>query len=339
MCYGASAKTSPSESTATSRCRESAAGLIRWLVTPEGFIGGSQNVSDMSADKPVSSEAEESETATEASPVSRRAAVRGGLGAVVTGALAGCVSVPSLTAETTPEPSDDDDTDEEGSADTEGNVVFSDDFEDGDADDWVAYLTGGDGSSQVQSMATPGGGSTVLSLSQSEGSGTEYILGTERSFDVWAGPWTIRTAVHTTELDPTEAYQKYELVPGYDTADGDDPALAFRLGVRDGDGDLIPAQFVGTDVGNDATYEVEWAADEWYAVEITHDGTGGYAGTVWPAEEDRPSEPNVTASGPVPSDGARPLALHINGPSYPEFRLSHSVVELRGGVGGGNVFR
>jgi len=255
--------------------------------------------------------------------IDRRAMLRGTLGVSFAGALAGCQSI--LGGEKPDDTTDEEQTETE---DPEPTVVFSDDWEDGTADGWETVVAGGDGSSQVRQLSSPDAGTGVLSLSQSAGSGTEYILATENDFDVWDEAWTLRTAVHTTDLDPSENYQKYEIIPGYDEANGDDPLLAFRLGIRDGDYDVIPAQFTGEAVESESTYELDWAEDEWHAVEIAHDGDGAYTGTVWPEADTRPAGPNVEASADVSVEATRPLALHINGPSAPEFRLSHAFIEL-----------
>jgi hypothetical protein len=255
--------------------------------------------------------------------VDRRAVLRGTFTVSVVGALAGCQSIFGGAKP------DEGPTDEEEETDEpEATEIYFDDWEDGDSDGWEAFVAGGDGSSQVQQLSSPYIGNNALSLSQSQGGGTEYILATEEDFDIWGEAWTLRTAIHTTDLDPSENYQKYEIIPGYDEANEDDPSVAFGFGVRDDDYNTIPAQFTGEAVESDTTYEIDWAEDVWYNVEIAHDGAGGYTGTVWGESETQPTSHNVEATADVSHDDAQPLALHINGPNAPEFRMSHAFIEL-----------
>lgn len=269
-------------------------------------------------------EDEETSPADGANRVDRRAVLRGTFAVSVAGALAGCQSILG-GAESNDSTNEEDEEETEASEPTE---VLSDSWEDGDSDGWEPVVVGGDGSSQVQQLASPYEGNNVLSLSQSDGGGTEYILATEEEFDIWDEAWSLRTAIHTTDLDPSENYQKYEIIPGYDEANGDEPAVAFRFGIRTGDYDTIPAEFTGAAVESETTHEVDWAEDTWYNVEIGHDGDGGYTGTVWAESDTRPAGHNVEASVDISDDGDQPLALHINGPNAPEFRMSHAFIEL-----------
>jgi len=278
-------------------------------------------------------------------PLDRRSVVRGGLGSVLAGSLAGCQSLLGSTDGEGDGEDDEGDTDEEQSeqngteqtepgTDDEGDqsqtVVFEDDWEDGSLDGWTAYAEGGDAAFSVEPMSTPSGGSRVLRLVQSTGSGTELIAGTEAWFSGWDGEWALRTAVHTTTLDIEQDYQKFDIVPAYDPTTGDNFTLSFRLGFRDGDGNVRPTSFYGSDVTETETVRWQWEEDRWYSVEVTHDGSGTLRGTVWPSTSSKPSSPTVEATASLPSEGAWPLAVHLNGNSHAAFQFSHSSIRLSG---------
>jgi|GEM_PF-3487905 hypothetical protein len=267
----------------------------------------------------------------------RRSLVRGGLGVVVAGSLAGCQS---LTGSSDGDQGDDEPDDEQaeetgtgtgdGGGDQSEPVVFEDDWADGDLDGWTAYVEGGDAAASVESMSTPSGGSQVLRLAQSTGSGTKLIFGTETAFSGWGQAWSIRTAVHTTALDPDVPYQGFDIVPAYDPAAGDDYTLSFRLGFRDGDSQVRPIEFVGDDVDESSTGTRDWVEGRWYEVELTHDGSGTLQSTVWPTTSSKPSTPTVEASASLPSSGSFPIAIHLNGSRRADFRFSHSFIRLSG---------
>lgn len=277
--------------------------------------------------------------------MSRRNLLRGSLGAVVAGSLVGCQSLIGSTDSSEAKPGgekaesatdtevvSETATPDDGSQDQERNIAFEDDWEDGDLSGWVSYNSGGDASAGIRSMTTPSGGSHVLRLSQSEGSGTELVFGTETEFAGWDGPWGVRTAFHTTALDAEEPYQKYDIIPAYDRATGDDPALAFRLGFRDGNGQVRPTRFYGPNVDSSGTDIRGWTEDQWYEVALSHDGNGGLAGTVWPTGSTRPASPTVEATISTPVTDAWPLAMHVNGNQYTDFQFSHSFISLSGGL-------
>ena len=269
--------------------------------------------------------------------VNRRSVVRAGFAVALSSGLAGCSSDfgPDPTAEDTETSTKTETSVEAETPPTESEteaLFFYDDWSDGEFSDWEVVDAGGDGMAEIDTIEAPEGGPSVLSLSQSTGSGTEFIIATGPSFEGWHNEWTVRTNIHTTELDPQEDYQTYEILPAFDETLEEDTPLRFRVGIRDGNGNLRSAHFSGEAYTNSQTYEVDWTEDRWYNIEFGHDGDGTFTGTVWPADSARPMDPNVEATGPVPSTEARPLGLNIDGPGSPNFRMSHAYIELTGAL-------
>jgi len=266
-------------------------------------------------------------------PVHRRSVVRGGLGAVLAGSLAGCQSLlgsssdAAATESATDASATDTDNDEDSQA---GDAVFADDWEDGSRDGWTLYADSGNAEASVVSIGTPSGGSRVLRLSEYAGDETRVILGTETAFSGWDGAWTIRTAFQTTALDPTAASQTYDILPAYDPTVGDDFSLSFRLGFRDSGGRVLPTGFYGDSVERGGTATFDWDEGRWYQVALSHDGDGSVRGTVWPSDSERPSSPTVEATVAVPSSGSLPVAMHVDGRQYFPLQLSHSFIRLSG---------
>lgn len=254
--------------------------------------------------------------------VDRRRVLRGGLGTLLAGSLAGCQSLPGGS---------------DGSAGSspDGRTAapaFEDDWADGTLDGWTAYVAEGDADARVERLATPAGNAQVLSLSQSTGGGRALLFGTETAFLGWDDAWTVRTAVHTTALDPRLAFQAYHLLPAFDPDNKKAPLFRCKLGVRNGDGQLVPAGFAGHGVESVRTDDVAWEQGRWYEVELSYDGRERYTARVWPSSSQRPTVATVEASGPPRPADARPFALLINGQDDAPFRVSHSFVRLSGGL-------
>jgi hypothetical protein len=277
------------------------------------------------------------ESSSGSDSVTTRRALLGTGGCLATVGLTGCLSTFSGSDE---EAEDEDDEDDEDDTDGEESdspsswagraqqgATFADDFEDGEADGWTEYLVEGDGTSSVTDLRAPTGGSKALTVSQSEGGGTQYVVGTSETFAGWDGPWSMATMVHTTALEPSVNAQGAHIIPNYDPETFAKEPITFKLGVKGG-GERLPITFAGDDIHREQVYDLEWSEDQWYAIEFGHDGDGGYTGRLWAADQDRPAEPNVRATGPVPEPGEKHLGFWANGASGPEFEFSYDFVSF-----------
>jgi len=203
---------------------------------------------------------------------------------------------------------------------------FYDGWEDGSADGWEEYIAEGDGSSRVSRLDGPDEGNYALTVSQSTGSATMFLVGTEERFAGWDGSWQVRTLFYTTALDPQTTNQAYHIAPNYEPRTDARNPVSVKVGVRRGNGDLEPVRFAG-DIENIQTHQLDWEQGQWYHLEFGHDGRGNYTGRAWRDGEGRSSEPNFTGTGPVPDSGEKALAFRSNGPSFPDFEISHAYVE------------
>lgn len=212
------------------------------------------------------------------------------------------------------------------------DFAFFDDFEDGDftADPaWSVYLDEGNFSASVANRSVPGGGSKVLSLTETTGGGTSGILGWSSALGGWDGAWTLSGQFYTREVSVNVPFQAHQLLPVFDPDTGGS-GLNVKLGFSDGSNNVVPFRITGSLVDSvEASHDPGWQEGQWYRYEVSHDGSGTYTGRLWEVGSGRPAEPNARSVGSAPGTDPRVAALKVNGARGAPFDMEHAFVGWR----------
>lgn len=207
---------------------------------------------------------------------------------------------------------------------------FYDGFEDGDYTNnpsWTEYLVEGNGEALVVDRAAPDGGSKALRVRESDGGGSEYIIGWDAGYAGWDAAWSIKGQLYTHEVYLSDPFQTTAVLPYYKSGDRQ---LRVRLGHRDGDGNTVPFRIDGPLINNvqDTDQMSGWKTDTWYHYRVEHDGAGTYEGYCWEDGQGEPSSPNAKSTGSSPGTETRVGAILINGgDAEPDYAMDHAFME------------
>lgn len=184
-------------------------------------------------------------------------------------------------------------------------VDFFDGWEDGDFTSdpsWTEYVVEGDGEATVEDRDSPDGGSKVLRVHEATAGGTTYIIGWTESTSGWETTWTLSGLFFTTNFDPDGTFETHSLDIIRDTTSTGEKDIRVDLGMRDGDGNIVPFRIRGNAITSvDTTDDMGgWEENAWFHYEINYDGDGNYEGFAWKDGDGKPDSPNATSSGNDP---------------------------------------
>ncbi|MFA9427348.1 hypothetical protein [Natronorubrum sp. A-ect3] len=167
---------------------------------------------------------------------------------------------------------------------------------------------------EIREVDTPEESNHALSVEHDATS--HQFLETRYEFP-WSGEWTVET-VYRINTEELYSSQKLRLWIAASTDSEVEGGVVCNLGYNDPGGIGAPRRFgpkfnrSWSTLLDDTGYEetMDWNIGRWYKAKCYHDGNGEYAIKVWEAEEEEPSDYQVTVSGDVPDSERSSLMIH-----------------------------